>query len=745
MGKSIGIDLGTTNSVGAFKFVIDQDPEVVTAATNSVPERKLTRSMVAWLKEKPELVVGETAYNYLGSDPGNVITSIKRLMGRGFGEEAVATQKARVGYKIAAPRDGTENSLVVFFAGQPQREYRPEEISAAILKQVVANGQAALRERPGYRGDVIDQAVITIPAYFNDKQRSATRDAALLAGITPLELLAEPTAAAISYGFSPDSAEVKTILVYDYGGGTFDASVITCAGTQFLEQGKAGDLWLGGDDIDLQIVNYVKQKIAEEEGWENAAAVDQVITQMPFHDRVRFQADLRRAAEKAKIDLSTQTKVLVNPDSPLKEAGMIIPVQVELTRTRLEEMIAAQVQRTIQICHEAINISEYTPDLVDAVLLVGGSSQIPYVQQQVRAAFGSDKVVSHPRPMYAVAEGAAIVAAGMVDKTSTVSRDYFIQLADGSMEKVISKGDILPVRQQKTFRTVADDQRIVQLKFLSPDEVRSNLDQVTVEEEVGQLWLGLEDNHPAGTAVVVLLELDEQSSPLQITASLKQDPSSKVSCRFSRGQADEKVYRDLESFIDELNEEGRLTSFGAQKAAEMAAAVIKAASQIIDESGRERPDMLQKARDEYGKLEWELSDARIEAAFWARRTRNYLDLSDRLIGSPQQDRLRKLQTQLEAAQERRDWGGTEKLAQDVEREIDSLAPEAHLPVLCLEGIARVEGSDPARAQQLEFRFEQAMRAFNAGDAQPLLELCRELEPSFSQTSPGQVVQKGIRR
>ena len=250
MSKALGIDLGTTNSVGAFSEV---GVEIVTGTDNTSPERKLTRSIVSYIDN--QIKVGEPAYNNLGHSPENTINSIKRLIGRGFADPKVQEHKSKCAYKVTAPSDGTENSIGVWMGG---KEYSPEDISAEILKKVVSNAVAYRRDRLGKQNEVINQAVITIPAYFNDKQKNATRSAAYKAGLTPLELLSEPTAAAISYGFKPDSDDVKTILVYDFGGGTFDASLIVAAGTQFIEQGKAGDLWLGGDDVDLKLTQFVK-------------------------------------------------------------------------------------------------------------------------------------------------------------------------------------------------------------------------------------------------------------------------------------------------------------------------------------------------------------------------------------------------------------------------------------------------------------------------------------------------------
>ncbi len=361
MSKAIGIDLGTTNSVAAFKLA---SVEVVTANDNTPPDRKLTRSVVAC--EQGQITVGDKAYNQLRADPENTIISIKRLIGRGFSDEAVQKQRSELGYKIAQPTQGTENSIGVWLGNQ---EYQPEDISAEILKKLVQNTRSYYQQM-GKAGETIDQAVITIPAYFNDKQRHATRTAALKAGLAPLELLPEPTAAAISYGFSPDSDDVQTILVYDFGGGTFDASLITSAGTSFIEQGKAGDLWLGGDDIDSRLMEFVKKQVAQQE---QLSDIDGLIAKMPYYQRVRFNADLKIAVEHAKVELSNTDVVEINSATPLMdELGLAIPIEVEITREQFENSIADLVERSIEICHQALQYSEYSPDSVDVVLLVGG-------------------------------------------------------------------------------------------------------------------------------------------------------------------------------------------------------------------------------------------------------------------------------------------------------------------------------------------------------------------------------------
>ncbi len=570
MGKAIGIDLGTTNSVAAFK---EAQVEVVTAEDNTPPDRKLTRSVVAY--EQGKLLVGEKAYNQLQNEPGNVIMSIKRLMGRGFGDTAVQQQKSQIGYKISQPTQGTDNGIAVWLGG---KEYQPEDISAEILKKVVQNAQA-YRKAIGKSDEVINQAVITIPSYFNDKQRQATRTAAFKAGLTLQELLPEPTAAAISYGYSPSGEDVKTILVYDFGGGTFDASLITAAGTSFIENGKAGDLWLGGDDIDSQLIKFVKEQVAKQEGLSD---IDGLIAKMPHYQKVRFMADLKMGVKRAKVELSNAIVARIIPATRLlDELGIDVPVEVEITREQFETMIMPLVERSIQICHEALQLSEYPPDMVDVVLLVGGSSQIPLVQRKVRQAFGADKVVVHPRPMYSVAEGAAIVAAGLTDKVTTVSRDYFIKLESYPQFKVISRGDILPITTVHTFKTVADGQRLIHFEFFSPDQVKEALDRVKADERIGDMWLGLDQYYPQGTEVMVYLELDEKNSDLKITATLKNDLSVKVSCIFSRGRSDERINKELEQTIEDLNALD-LTDFGVKEALKLAVPVVQATNQIID-------------------------------------------------------------------------------------------------------------------------------------------------------------------
>ncbi|BAY70089.1 Hsp70 family protein [Anabaena sp. FACHB-709] len=737
MGKAIGIDLGTTNSVGAFKLA---EVEVVTANDNTPPDRKLTRSLVAYDQDK--LLVGNQAYNQLRADPENVIASIKRLIGRGFSDQAVKKQRLEVGYKITEPSYGTDNSIAVWLGGQ---EYSPEDISAEILKKVVSNAQA-YRQGIGKIDEVIDQAVITIPAYFNDQQRYATRTAALKAGLTPLELLPEPTAAAISYGFSPDSEDVKTILVYDFGGGTFDASLITAAGTSFIEQGKAGDLWLGGDDIDSQIMNFVKTQVAQEE---KIGDIDGLIAKMPYYQRLRFNADLKMAVERAKVELSSAQVARISPATQLlDELGIAIPIEVEITRQQFEAMISDLVDRSVQICRLALQDAEYHLEMVDIVLLVGGSSQIPLVQRKVKEAFGNNKVVLHPRPMYAVAEGAAIVAAGQTDKVTTVSRDYYIKLLDDRY-KVINRNDILPVITSHTFKTVADGQRLIHFQFFSPDQVREELDGVDKQESIGDMWLGLNEVYPKGTEILVNLELDEKNSALKMTATLKNDPAERVSCTFSRGRSDEKIYRELEVAIAELNHQD-LTQLGVEEALKLAVPVVKLANGIIDpKTEEERIDKRDDAQVTLQKFQVSMSKEALEAESLMNECDRIVQICGFLIPQPQKERLQKLSQDLQGAINTHDLSRMESYSEDARRELDNLPNEVQVIQASLLAIRQARQVAPTQASAMSDKLYRLLEAMENGNGQESDRLWQELQPDvklwLNQELPSNMIATGISR
>ncbi|MGF1481373.1 MAG: Hsp70 family protein, partial [Cyanophyceae cyanobacterium] len=714
MGNTVGIDLGTTNSVGAFKLA---DVEVVTAPDNTPPERKLTRSVVAFAQN--QLVVGEEAYRQLKAEPENVIVSIKRLIGRGFGDAVVQKHLSRFGYRVTQSTQGTENSMSVWLGG---KEYTPEDISAEILKKVLQNAQNYQSQR-GQRS-AISEAVITVPAYFNDQQRHATQIAAQIAGLSTTELLPEPTAAAISYGFKPDADNAQTILVYDFGGGTFDSCVITTTGSEFIEVGKAGDLWLGGDDIDNRITQFVKQQVAAEEGLED---VDKLVAQMPHYQRVRFLGDLKMAVERAKVELSSANSARIMPSTPLlDDLGMAVAIDVEITREQFEQMILPFVERSVAVCQEAIKDSDHPADMINVVLLVGGSSQIPLVQRLVREAFGADKVVVHPRPMYAVAEGAAIVAAGLTEKVMTVSRDYFIELVDEPRHKLVEKGDVLPVKKARTFRTEADGQRLIHFKFYSPDQVSESLDKTKRDERIGEMWLALDQPYPQGTEVLVTAELDEKNSSLQITAALKNNPSIRVSCSFSRGGEDEKIAQQVEQIIQDLNQEGQLTEKGVQEAYTLAGEAVDAANQTRNQNGQVQADRLDFAQEKLKELERFASEDYHLAQSYLSAFEFVLEECDFLLPDAQQQRIRSLCSQLEEAIATNNLSAIQKLSEDAQRELKNLPEPVKLILMCKDAISRAYQVAPTQANAMASKLSQIVAALKRQDGYEAERLFQEL-------------------
>ncbi|CDM92689.1 MAG: Hsp70 family protein [Limnospira sp. PMC 1291.21] len=737
MGNIVGIDLGTTNSVAAFKWA---EVNVVTAAENSPPDRKLTRSVVA--ADRNGLIVGEQAYRQLGDgDTENVIISIKRLIGRGFNDPVVQQQLSRFNYKIDKSSQGTENSLSVWLGG---REYLPEDISAEILKKVVSNAQT-YQERSGQTSR-ITEAVITVPAYFNDKQRYATEIATQKAGLKLRELLPEPTAAAISYGYRPDSDEVSTILVYDFGGGTLDCSIITSVGNQFIESAKSGDLWLGGDDFDNCIVEFAKQEIARIENLDN---VDRLIKKMPHYQRVRLLAELKIQAEQAKIRLSTQGAAeIITSAHLIDEMGMAIPIQVTISRQEFEKRIEPLIDRSVKIAQDAIKYSDYPLDQIDAILLVGGSAQVPIVQQKIRQAFPQHQVVVHDRPMYAVAEGAAIVAAGLTEKVTTVSRDYCIELVDEPRFVIISQGDILPVQKFHTFKTEADGQSLIHFKFFSPDRVRQELDRRFQDERIGDMWLALDRPYPKGTEILVTVELDEENNSLQMTAALKNNPQVKVSCSFSRGGVNEEISRQVEERIKQLNAAGNLTEIGVKRANEIAGEVVRSANQIYY-NGQVQRDRLNQAESKLKELEEFANDELDIAKIFIMRFELALEVCDQLIHEDQKYRLRNLVDQLQQALNSKNIASLQKLIEDSKREFDNLPDSVKLIVVIREEIGRIHHLNPSQAGGMEVKFNQLLNALQQGNGSQANSLLQELQaeiiPYLDRELPTGTIATGLTR
>jgi molecular chaperone DnaK len=450
--------------------------------------------------------------------------------------------------------------------------------------------------------------------------------------------------------------------------------------------------------------------------------VDGLIANMPNFQRVRFLADLKIAVEWAKVALSKAPSVRIIPPTPLlNNLGIPIMVDVELTREQFEEIITPLVERTIPICHDAIRYAEYTPDLIDMVLLVGGSSQIPLVQDKVREAFGADKVVVHPRPMYAVAEGAALVAAGLTENVGTVSRDYYIKLVDG-MHKVISRGEVLPFTTAQTFKTVVDGQRLIRLELFNGD------DQRNLMEPIGKMWLPLYQRYPKGTEILVTLELNEQMGDLQITAILKNDTSVKVSSLLSRGGTDEKINDDVDEIIQEINDR-ELSSDAVEEFSQQVIRVIQTTNQIVDPStGEEREDLRRRAYQKYQDLRASVSEERNIAANWAYECDFLVQTYGFLIEPAQQERLRSLALELREAVYRNNLSAMEAGVEAARREISNLSEDMQLIRSCRNAISIANRISPMQGEAINDKKDKMLAALQRRDRDQADRIWMELLP-----------------
>ncbi|MBE3589592.1 MAG: molecular chaperone DnaK [Firmicutes bacterium] len=434
MGRVIGIDLGTTNSVVA--VMEGGEPIVIPNAEGS----RLTPSVVAFTKDG-ERLVGQVAKRQAVTNPQNTVFSIKRFMGRRYDE--VGEEIARVPYKVVRDDSG---GVRVEIGG---RAYTPQEISAMILQKLKADAEA-------YLGEKVDKAVITVPAYFTDAQRQATKDAGRIAGLEVLRIINEPTAAALAYGL--DKGEEQKILVFDLGGGTFDVSILELGEGVFQVRATSGNNHLGGDDFDQRIIDWVAEQFRAEHGIDLRK------------DRMALQR-LKEAAERAKIELSSTTSTDIN--LPFITADQTGPkhLDITLTRAKFEELTADLVEATMGPTRQALKDAGLEPSDIDRVLLVGGSTRIPAVQEAVRRLFGKEPFKGI-NPDEVVALGAAIqggVLAGEVKDVlllDVTPLSLGIETEGGIFTKMIERNTTIPTRKTQIFSTAADGQTQVEIHVL---------------------------------------------------------------------------------------------------------------------------------------------------------------------------------------------------------------------------------------------------------------------------------------
>jgi molecular chaperone DnaK len=589
MGKIIGIDLGTTNSVVA--VMVGGEPTVISTAEGE----RLCPSVVA-VNKNHERLVGRVARNQAIINPENTIFSIKRFMGRKYDDPEVQRTVSRVPYKVTKAPNG---DVRVVLDG---KEYSPPEISAMILAKLKTDAEAFL-------GESVTQAVITVPAYFNDAQRNATKDAGKIAGLEVQRIINEPTASSLAYGL--DKKKNEAIAVYDLGGGTFDVSILDVGDGVFQVRSTAGDTFLGGDDFDLRVMDYLLEEFRKQSGVDLR------------QDRQALQR-LREAAEKAKIELSTMMQTEINLPYLTADATGPKHLVMPLTRAKLEQLTADLVNKTLDPVRRALSDAGMKNGDVNEVVLVGGMTRMPAVQELVKREFGKDpnKGVN---PDEVVAIGAAIqggVLGGDVKDIlllDVTPLSLSVETLGGIATPLIERNTTIPTRRSQVFSTASDGQTQVEIHVLQGERQmasdnkslgRFNLDGIpSAPRGIPQIEVTFDIDANGILKVTALDKATNRSQHITITASsgLSESEIEKMR-RDAEAHADEdKKRKDLIEARNQADSvvyttEKSLRDFGDKVPADVKSQAEEGIKKVRDVMNSDDPGAIKKAADDLGQI-----------------------------------------------------------------------------------------------------------------------------------------------
>ena len=568
MGKIIGIDLGTTNSCVA--VMEGNEPVVIQNSEGG----RTTPSVVAFSKDG-ERLVGAPAKRQAITNPEKTVSSIKRFMGRMYNE--VKEEIGQVSYSVVKSDDDNTARVQI-----EDRKYAPQEISAMVLQKMKQTAEE-------YLGEKVTEAVITVPAYFNDAQRKATQEAGKIAGLEVKRIINEPTAASLAYGLDKKDKD-QTIIVYDLGGGTFDVSVLDLGDGVFEVKSSAGDTHLGGDDFDQRIIKFLADEFKKDEGIDLRK------------DPMAMQR-LKDAAEKAKIELSSSQKTNVNlPFITATDSGPK-HLNIDLTRAKFEQLVDDLVKKTITPCEKALKDAGISKSEVDEVILVGGSTRIPKIQEVVKEFFGKDPSKG-VNPDEVVAVGAAIqggVMTGDVDDVvllDVTPLTLGIETLGGVMTKLIESNTTIPTSKKETFSTAADNQTSVEIHILQGERA-----QAQDNRTLGRFHLDGIPPAPRGVPQIEVTFDMDANGVLNVSAKDKgTGKEQSIRIESSSGLSDEEIEK-MKKAAEEHAEEDKQVKERIETLNKADSLIFSTRKQLDEHADKISEDSKQKIEDALNKLE----------------------------------------------------------------------------------------------------------------------------------------------